>query len=292
MLPVFFPKYNNAGDNSVGVCTLLCHKHVTMFIWSTTAFFYFLGKSLPIYIVDDGSLTTKDIVKLRKYFKVFIDKQKIHQAKIERAVKKYKYIKKFRFDEKVLMYKKKLDVFILCPFKKFIFLDADVLFIKKPKILIDWLKIDKGFNWYTAHHPYESKMYGYFDSIGLWSFRRLLYKTLKNSLSPYFNSGILAVADSKSISLRSMNRVLNLLDEVEYFNHFRVEEAITVYAYNQEKCRLLPTLEYVNVSGDEEYRANVSPNSVSVHYSGEIKNFRYKTDALKLALRTRLFRLR
>src|SRR5690348_11924833 len=83
--------------NKVGICVLLCHRDVTMFIYCLKSLFYHLGYSLPIFVVDDGSLTQKDQERMSSLFMVEILSPQTGYKKMKKMLKNYSYIAKNRF---------------------------------------------------------------------------------------------------------------------------------------------------------------------------------------------------
>lgn len=291
LLPLFFEAKKTSGkSNEIGICTLLCHKHVNLFIYNLMSFFYQTGKNLPVYITDDGTLTSTDIKKLKKYFTVFVEPYKSSEKKMSKAVRKYKNIRKFRFDSELHDLRKKLDAFFLNPFKKFIYLDADLLFFKYPKEIIDWIKSDNNKVLYTAHLPYPKDFYDTEAARLQQAYRFLLSKYFSFPVDPSFNSGFLCVPGINSINFRALDKILRFFYKGYYICSWVSEETALSFSFNYKDFKKLPVEKYVNAWAYDEYLKAFTGKTIALHYSGGVKYVKYKSDAIKLALKTHLFK--
>ena len=214
-------------SHQIGICSLVCHKHVDMFIYNLMSIFYYLGKSLPVYVVDDGSLTLEDSKKLKKYFTVIVESHRSSQDKMSRVLRGYKNILKFRFDEEVCALRKKLDAFFLNPFARFIYLDADLLFHKYPKEIVNWLESKDEETLYTAHLPYPKDFFNYEAARLQHAYRFLLSKYFSIPVDPSFNTGLLCIPNKKCLNLRFLDRLLDF-----FYNSY------SIYSWDSEDTDL------------------------------------------------------
>ena len=73
LLVQFLPsKRQEMYSDEIGITSLVCHKDACLLALNLTSFFYHLGKQLPVFIIDDGSLTSRDCQFLRRLFFVKI----------------------------------------------------------------------------------------------------------------------------------------------------------------------------------------------------------------------------
>jgi hypothetical protein len=99
-------------------------------------------KTVPIYLHDDGSLTDCDIELLNTLENIKIIDRKYADSKIEKYIKNHKYSLQYRLGRNNinLWHKIKLfDYYYLSESKKILCIDTDLLFINRPKVLIDYI---------------------------------------------------------------------------------------------------------------------------------------------------------
>lgn len=282
-------KFLSKDKKICGICSLLCHRNVDMFIYSIMSFFYMTRKVLPLYVVDDGSLTRSDVIKLKKYFTIKIANKTSTTSKIKKRLKNYYYLQKFRFDNDTSILKMKLDALLTNPFSKFIYIDSDILFVNNPEEITNWISNDKGVCFYTAHNPYPCDFYGHKDKTVEHSFRLVLFELKSTKTDQTFNSGLLCFERKNKIDLKNMNNTMKYFYEIFYSYDGLAEETVLAFAFDQNKAHLLSTKKYLNVWCYEEYIRNTTCNNISIHYSGPIKYNKFKPDAIKLALKNNLF---
>jgi hypothetical protein len=255
------------------------------------SFFYQTQRNFPVYITDDGTLTARDVKKLKKYFTVTVELYKSSERKMAKTIKQYKNIYKFRFDNEIHDLRKKIDCFFLNPFTQFIYLDSDILFFKYPKEVMDWIGSDSKKVLYTAHQPYPKD---FFDSEAArlqQAYRFLLNKYFSFSVDPSFNSGFICVPNKSSINCRALDKILDFFYKGYYICSWVSEETALAFSFNDKNYIKLPTDKYLNSWAMDEYLRVYSEKAISLHYSGRVKNVKFKTDAIKQALKTNLFKL-
>ena len=289
LISLFEIKKTSTISYQIGICSFICHKHVDMFIYNLMSLFYQLGKSLPLYVVDDGSLTPEDNKKLKKYFTVIIEPYRSSEEKISKILRGYKNIFKFRFDEEVCDLRKKLDAFFLNPFEKFMYLDADILFHNYPKEIILWLESKNDEILYTVHLPYPRDFFNFEAARVQYAYRFLLSKHLLIPVDPSFNTGFLCVPNKKSLSKLYLDKVLNQFYLHNFVCSWVSEETALSFSFNNTNLKKLSPARYVNVWADEEYLKAFTNKTISLHYSGNVKYVKFKGDAIKLAIKYNLF---
>ena len=174
-------------------------------------------------------------------------------------------------------------MYLLNPFSKFIYLDADVLFIKKPTEIIEWIERKTEDSLYSGHLPYPSDCFGYLNEIVINSFRILLFRYFKHPVNPTINTGLLCIADKDKLKLKKIDQMFQFYYEIEYARHNVVEEAAFAFALSPNHFKFLPPEKYVNVWAYEEYCQSVTSKAISIHYSSNVKYGPYISDVLKLA---------
>lgn len=273
--------------NDIGITTLLCHRDIwrAMYCWSSL--FYYLGYSLPIYIADDGSLTEHDKHILRKKFRVVIEDVGDREKRARIVLSRYKYIYKFRFNEDAPVLKKKLDAFFLHPFKRSIYIDADVLFLSRPDRIIDWIRNNEHTYLYSiCGSTIRNKNVNEQTLIHL--FRKLLYKYLHASIDPYFSSGFLCFGSNDNSLLMILEKNLHSLYKVEYFTDWLTEETAISLLFDQLNAVCLNSTQYINIWLDTQLEAITNCNPVFIHFAYEAKKY-FGVHVLKLLAKTSMF---
>lgn len=280
-------------DNRVGITTLLCHDYVPMFIFNINSLFFAIGFSLPINIIDDGSLLKADKQILKKLLSVMIISEKTADAKMFSILKKYKNFLKYRFDNHNPISRKKWDAYLLSPYERTIYLDSNLLFFKKPKVLFDWIDKESDFVLHLEHstgllaHDYERED---FDLM----FRNLLSKSTMKLVSGGFNTGLLAIPNSVVFNLEKIDAIFKIFNDSYYSRVFNSEETAMAASILDQNHLSLPSKHYVVACFFQEYekisRSNLKKNITMLHYVYELKRF-FERDAVELFFSKKFFRL-
>jgi lipopolysaccharide biosynthesis glycosyltransferase len=270
---------------------MLCHWDVEMFICSLTSFFYHLGRQLPVYVVDDGSLTPADTRLLKQFFIITIESRQSADIKMARKLARYKHFYAYRFSDNSIIFKLMFDALILSPFSKYFLLDADILFLAKPQELLDWLDSPKAICCYaslTREYQRQLTASGEYPMI---PFRTLLLKYLKLQGDPFVILSLLGINTKAVLNLREIDRLFGLLSQVGYLSNRHVDEAIVATLLARKKAILLDPTKYYNaVAGGGIKVPPLPPEPVFIHFPGESKP-QFWRHALGEIMRTRAFRL-
>jgi hypothetical protein len=133
------------------VHTLLGHNHVGMVLWSVKSFLHQAGKKYTVVLHDDGSLTDSDTKTLGKHLlNVKIIRKSTADTLIEERITglpnccEYRFTAKETSDHRGIKYDMHIFAVRLFDFNlisngtKTLVLDADVLFFKMPREIIEW----------------------------------------------------------------------------------------------------------------------------------------------------------
>jgi hypothetical protein len=282
-------------DKSLGVCILLPHRYVDLFIYSLHSFYYFLGRALPIYIVNDpldkDPLTTRDIELLRKHFSVIIDSRTAPQMKA--LTKKHPHLYKYRFDLKSAVSKSKFDALLLNPFQRTISMDSDIIFFRPPTEVIDFILNRRKSLRYVSRVENAQDVFPILRDPELF-LRLMLHKYLtqdKPHFDPFFTSGLLCIPDKKFINLRKLDQIFRLFYKVQCAHDWLAEErAVGMMIDSKTSAKLEPT-QYFTATYWEQYQSIDFGKVIAIHYQGiaGLKR-RFITDALKQMFSTYFFR--
>jgi hypothetical protein len=276
-------------NNDFGICSMVSHDFVDMFILNISSFQYFTSMCFPVYLINDGSLTNTDKKKLKDHLNVTIVSTHQSGNKMMVLARKYKNIGRFRFDSKAFILRYKLDAIFTNPFKKFIYLDSDILFFRKPNEIIDWIIRKPNKSLYTAHIPYKMDMFSYNHDWIIHSYRVLYVERFNYSIDPTFNSGMLCVHSSRDIDLKKVDEMFKFLYHDFFAHHFIAEETAMMTLINHLKYKKLPVDKYMNIWCYEEYAKRDVNKLTSMHYAGDTKKIYWGWDVVKLVINTNFF---
>jgi hypothetical protein len=287
----FIPSVNtNVPAGNVGIVTLLCHRDVHRYIYAINSLFYYLGNPLPLYVVDDGTLTKADIALLHRYFTVRIEEAASASRKIAKVLAPYQPLFDFRFSETTGVFKKKLDAYFLSPFRRYIYLDSDILFFREPGEINRWLTKNTDTVLYTLRREDITTNANREAVITQYAFRKLLYRSINSKTHPLFIAGFLCIPDKRVLSPETLNKSIRILYRYSYERAALAEETAVAMSLDQKLVRYLPIDTYVNINCRKEYAwAHSLQNKVFIHYSGIMKIVWFEVDALILLWRTRFF---
>ncbi|KKR79578.1 MAG: hypothetical protein UU25_C0011G0008 [Microgenomates group bacterium GW2011_GWB1_40_9] len=287
-LPNFFAPHTNPSVKNIHLVTLLCHKDISMFLYTIESLFYFIKKSLPIAIINDGTLTQQDIFTLQKHFSVSIFSTSMIERKLSRIFSKYPAIEHFITAEFTPIIKWKIAFMLLERYPKYIFIDSDILFFSPPEEIIDWIERPKK---YCLNMEYNqrlrTKKYNDDDNyLDLYhSYRELLKVTYFKNTNTLFNNGILCVPDPKLIRAERLNKIFSILDKTWFDTQFGTDEFTLSCALTKANSVSLPKDKYtIQLTS---LRPEQLP-AICKHYCWRAKLL-FPLDAIRLAVRTRLF---
>ncbi len=273
-----------------GICTLLCHRDVDLFIYNLMSLFYQLKRIYPIFIVNDGTLTTPDIFRLKRLFKIHVESSISADKKMRQLLSKHKHFYEYRFDPKTVIFKKKFDAYLLCPFSRFLYLDADILFYRYPTQIASWIKENNHFFLYTSRLNFDPISSVPKDTLLEVAFRKTLYRNLSVDVNPTLSGSLIGFPNKRMLSLAKLDRIFKQLYEIGYVYTWLVEETALAVALNYYGFLSgLPPEEYVHAGFYDEYCRGCSQKTISLHYAHLLKS-QFKTDAIKLAIKSRFFR--
>jgi hypothetical protein len=282
-----FPAYHvNDKSLNCGISMLLCHRYVLLCIYTLTSLFHEMGITLPVFIVDDGSLTSDDKRLLAKHFSVTFMEEKQSQLKLKKILQPYPHLSQLRFSSQTGLSKKKIfDAALLHPFERFIILDSDFLFFKKPKEIVSWILNKENSLLYGAHQWKETDAEEDPEII----VRRILYTLFPSKMDVYNSTGLLCIPSKKFIDLAYLQKIIVFFEKVKLTNRWLLDQHVFSLLLGKQKMKLLPPHSYINVWKTNQYDSMDTKNAVSIHYAGENKVI-FSRDAIRLALQKKFFR--
>ena len=280
--------------NEIGVCSILSHNHVYFYLLSIKSFFYFSKLTLPVFVVGDGSLTPKDISLLKHHIhNIRILDGKEAEKRILQKLQRYPYCLQYRKEihPKLWNHNKKLfDPILLSGFKKFIYLDADILFFNVPQEIVDWVRSQKRL---SLHMSYTEEYVQHEDRWGFLTVK-VLSKLWKSKVTVAFNSGIIC-SYRVFIRLPKLEKYLRRMYDFSLEHTWLGEQVAFSLLFSElEKTTKKGRVKQLNphtyyVLTDLRVR-RWAWNKICIHYHGDHKNVYLYYDGVKLLIRTGLFR--
>lgn len=282
-------------NHKIGICSSISHDYVDMFIFTIHSFFYHTQVVLPIFLTIDSSdpkkITQADVRKLKKHFTVYIEYQS--QKKMKNVLKSFHFFYKYRFSVTSSPSKYKFDALFLCPFSRYIFIDSDFIFFKKPTEIINFIQGKKSDIMYVSRERGAFKRFSFLRG-GELSLRILMARYLGieyTYFDPFFTSGILTIASRQLLSLPYYEKFFALSYHCKCAEDWLSEERATGFAIHTKKHAKLDPRHYVTATNWPQYlQLATTPEVIAVHYQDVtgLKS-RYITDALLLCLKTIFF---
>lgn len=252
------------------VHTLTCKRDFEMGIWSAKSFNLVCDNAFLWVFHEDGSLTDEDCQVLEKHFP---------GSQVVRYSSSIEYAKNnFSEKEKITLYREKLklmlkllDIGNWTKGERILFIDTDVLFFKKPTLLLDLVNDENGKNMFNQDVDFA---YVFETPI--------LERLMSAKLPERINSGLFVI-DKNIFDFDKIERWLDQMPmDTPYIIH-RLEQTLFAMsaADSGKSVQMLPP-EY-NV----EYHKDVS-NSICKHYVGRIRHG-FELEGLNYLLRSTNF---
>ncbi len=196
------------------VHTLLGHNHVGMVLWSVKSFLHQTGKKYSVVLHDDGSLTDSDIQTLEKHLvNVKVVKKPTADALIKERIsgmpncQEYRFTAKETSDHRGIKYDMHIFAIRLFDFNlissgtKTLVLDADVLFFKMPRDIVEWAEDVGDRNSLYSVEQYKPRRNSQNEIIGYEL--KTPHPIDANAGLLWFNAGLLCF-DKRAFSLKAL----------------------------------------------------------------------------------------
>lgn len=285
---LFFAHAPASKRANTAVASLLCHRDVSMYIYAVLSLFHAIDTTLPLYIVDDGTLTPSDKRLLTKYFSVTIISRERLTSLAQGILSKYPHIRAFLYSPEAPVIKWKLLLKLVCPYDHFIIYDADILFFRKSPEIRRWVE-NPDTLLHLEYEPRERTRKHTDDECYLdlyHSYRQLLVHSSVPGANPLFNTGLVCIPDKSLFDIHTTNRLLGILKKTYFDNQFGSDEVIVGSVIAKRERTPLPKKRYV-IQFDTIRRAH--QDIICLHYCWRAKAL-FQLDAIRLAVHTRGFR--
>lgn len=260
------PKY---ALSEVGIVSVVCHDQLILFINLMKTLEFHSKLCFEIYIIDDGSLTKLDKILLRrKFLNIKIVNQHQSLLLLKKRYKNYKNFILNRSDKKSPTFKLKFDALLLNPFPRFIYLDSDILFFKKPAEIISWIHSKKREVLVSSVNSATKKL-AYQSSAPDVSFRILFLKHNKINIDNLFISSLLCIPDKSILNVEIIDKTIKAFYKIKFPYYIHLEEIAVASVLSKNITKSLDEEKYCNHI-DEIYAKNsqISNKTICVHFSG------------------------
>ena len=188
------PMITGKDDLHFEIHLLLGSRHVGMCLWAVKSLLDAAGKKYAVVLHDDGSLSDKDIEKLERHLiGVRVFRKPDADRLIAERIAGFPHVEMYRFNQlgktewgrrMSIFSLKLLDFNLLTNARKVLVLDTDVLFFKRPDLIVTWIEdVDSGDSLY-CHEYYQPILNANRNVIG---FER------KKEIPIGFNSGLICL---------------------------------------------------------------------------------------------------
>jgi len=132
------PSFDSNPSASVEIHSLISHNDISMYLLAIKSFLRFYS-DVSLVVHDDGTLTKKDINLLQEHLKnVRVINKESADIKIKSFLKDKTNCMNFR--QSYINSMQVFDYYLFSNKNKIISFDSDILFLKEPKDIIDWIK--------------------------------------------------------------------------------------------------------------------------------------------------------
>ena len=213
--------------------TLICKKDLLLAINNLKSFQkYDTFKNIPIYFHDDGSLDENDFAILNEYKNVNIIKRSYADEEIKKYIENHPYCFQYRLGDSHinLWHKIKLfDYYYFSKSKKIIGMDTDLLFLRYPKNVIEYV---------VANTPF------YFPDIQ----SAYCFNEPKDEISRFenVNTGLIFIPSEEYYNIDSIENALSNLvkNNINYFPSWIEQSAFAHMFYVDGRYKTLDVDKY------------------------------------------------
>lgn len=245
-------------SSDVNYLTLVCHRDVNICILAIKSFLRFYN-SIRITLQDDGSLTTEDIAKF-KYHIPGIDI--LLRSDADKKINSQLTSELFEMRKKDVSFLKLIDVNLLFAGRRIV-ADSDILFLKQPTEVIDWIETKHAKPFYhrvsNANKAFETQL-------------QLINSQLGTAIKELdYCSGFIGFNESQPVDqINHITQTLNKISQV-----WGLEQNIYAFLL-KEQSMLLNPLKYLAIIDIADPKS--LENACMLHYVGKLKHNNYLTD--------------
>ena len=259
-------------DADVILYSALNRVNCRAYILAAKSFLRFYSE-ISVVVQNDGDLDDKCLSELRYHIKgitIYTRESMdliIQQSLSEKVKKVMPPASECISSQPVkILYLKLFNVIARFQNKKVIFVDSDMIFLKRPDVIIDWII-----------EPYKRDFYGDGGSFLAETFHNIGFEFKSLDISN-FNSGLLGIGGS--ISHDKLAEVLLRIREYDpsIFHEWEIEQSVwSVLLSDRENPLNIDELQEIYIGSGWKTYARLRGKAIIAHFVGAIrfKNFRY-----------------
>jgi lipopolysaccharide biosynthesis glycosyltransferase len=247
------PNVKKLADSSISVHLLVSSKTWHAGLLAAISFEFFTGRRWNLFIHEDGSVDEKARQRIEHVLPgVRFVSRKEADEKVKKSLVDYPACWTHRGKHNLFL--KFFDVPVFAPGERFIFLDSDVLFFKKPEEILAWADGNK-----------EEFFYNEDTKEKYCIPRDEIEQALGITLWPRFNSGLMLVP-KKALSLKLAEKLLVTFERKAHHPQFFEQTLYALMASAWNRGRALPCTYEISWGffRDKE--------SIARHYVGAFKH--------------------
>ena len=254
-------------DASLQLFSLVCHRDVLYYLSAVRSFIRASGLRCSVLIMSDGTLTPSDVSVLRSE----LPNARIRSAESDRSgpfIKSSPGLRRFVSEHP--LGRKLVGALRYATAPNLILLDCDVLFLRRPEVILEWACSSESYSLFGRDSRPES------CSLDTESQR-----ALRVNIARYFNSGLLCVRRT-SLNIALAEQVISYLYSIGAGNKWVWEQTAFAAMVGKGQHRSLPgDYLFVNDANLEDTRdlAHLS----AVHYSGTARPY-FFTEGVKFLM--------
>ena len=242
------PPLDSNPDSDVSIHSLVCQQDVEMYLLAIKSFLRFYD-NIAVYAHSDGSLDSYDISILKKHvnnISIITRENPLWNEFLELIQKDY--IEK-GIGNIILM---KLFFSQFSDKKKIIILDTDIIFLKKPEILIEWIEKELNCSYYNQDR---------YDTLRDAEERiKIEFKLDKLPLN--FNAGFIALYND--VALDEIMKFLQIQEKYKDTKLTKGDQTIQHLLLATRNAKPLDRKKYVIF-----YGKNYTPETVMIHFPNQ-----------------------
>ncbi len=282
--------------SDIVITSKIGHKYVHMYLASIKSFLLLSKLSIPVSIVDDGSLEEADVLLLKKHVtNICIISRAMANKLMQQTLRKHPWCLRYYRETHSNLYTHNTTVFelaLLSKCKRFIALDADVIFYDIPHEIIQWVSKPKHTTLSMSFNDIYAKTELRWGRLLL----RALARRWNSAIPERFNDGILCgysdVYDPNKLNYYIKKYIYDFSLQTTWLSIIVLHSAI----YTKSRSRYINKLiflnnnRYVVATNNNIYIHKHPLRYTAIHYISDYKNKYLQTGFYKLILSLRLYR--
>jgi hypothetical protein len=240
------------------------HQDLPMMVASVKSLFYFLGDTYRVLIIDDGTLTPRDLKLIQKHLLGSkIIKKQLLMASARRAFGINSNIYQNLNSPYVT---KKVGGYLFAKREKLLFMDSDVFFFRKPSEIITWSNVDSKYFYlqdFENSYMLSNVEVEYF--FGCTPIQKL-------------NSGLIGI-DKKLLDMSVLEKILAIKNNLSLQRPLQLQVFFAIILARQPEKMIVPLPKSYGIpvnSISSQNQLDATETAVAIHYVRPIRQSYYR----------------